>query len=107
MKSIVVYDRVRSRDIFDLMILTRDHGYTLKEIFAAIDAYQPIRHKDPEHFKGVVTGLIPVDGNDEGFSSIRLNVKMEEIYTHFKKLVNDYEVMAVQQLRLLEKNQRS
>jgi hypothetical protein len=42
MKSIVVYDRVRSRDIFDLMILTRDHGYTLKEIFAAIDAHQPI-----------------------------------------------------------------
>jgi hypothetical protein len=98
MKSIVVYDRVRSRDIFDLMILTRDHGYTLKDIFAAIDAYQPIRHKDPEHFKSVVTGLIPVDGNDEGFSSIRLNVKMEEIYTHFKKLVNGYEVMVAKEL---------
>jgi hypothetical protein len=104
-KSIVLYDRVRSQDIFELMILTRDHGYTLKDIFAAIDAYQPIRHKDPEHFKSVVTGLIPVDENDEGFSSIRLNVKMEEIYKHFKILINDYEVMAVQQLRLLEKNQ--
>lgn len=105
MKSIVVYDRVRSRDIFDLMILTRDHGYTLKDIFAAIDAYQPIRHKDPEYFKSVVTGLIPVDENDEGFSSIRLNVKMDEIYKHFKILINDYEVKAVQQLRLLQKNQ--
>lgn len=105
MKSIVVYDRVRSRDIFDLMILTRDHGYTLKDIFAAIDAYQPIRHKDPEHFKSVVTGLIPVDENDEGFSSIRLNVKIDEIYKHFKILINDYEVKAVQQLRLLQKNQ--
>jgi hypothetical protein len=30
-------------------------------IFAAIDAQQPIRHKDPENFKTVVTGLIPVD----------------------------------------------
>ena len=97
-KSIGVYDRVRSQDIFDLMVLTRDHGYTLKDIFAAIDAYQPIRHKDPEHFKSIVTGLIPVDGNDEGFSSIRLNVKMEEVYTHFKKLVNDYEVMVAQEL---------
>lgn len=97
-KSIGVYDRVRSQDIFDLMVLARDHGYTLKDIFAAIDAYQPIRHKDPEHFKSVVTGLIPVDGNDEGFSSIRLNVKMEEVYTHFKKLVNDYEVMVAQEL---------
>ena len=105
MKSIVVYDRVRSRDIFDLMILTRDHGYTLKEIFAAIDAYQPIRHKDSEQFKSVVTGVIPLDGNDEGFSSIRLVVKIDEIYKHFKILINDYEVKAVQQLRLLQKNQ--
>ena len=40
MKSIAVYDCVRSRDIFDLMILTRDHDYTLKDIFAAIDAHQ-------------------------------------------------------------------
>ena len=97
-KSIAVYSCVRSQDIFDLMVLTCDHGYTLKDIFAAIDAYQPIRHKDPEHFKSVVTGLILVDANDEGFSSIRLNVKMEAIYTHFKKLVNDYEVMVAQEL---------
>jgi len=99
MKSIVVYDRVKSRDIYDLMVLTRDHGYTLEDIFAAIDAYQPIRHKDPEHFKSVVTGLIPVDKDDEGFSSIHLNVRMDEIYKYFKKLINDYEVRVVQQLR--------
>ena len=35
MKSIVVYDRVKSRDIYDLMVLTRDHGYTLDDIFKA------------------------------------------------------------------------
>jgi Nucleotidyl transferase AbiEii toxin, Type IV TA system len=99
MKSIVVYDRVKSRDIYDLMVLTRDHGYTLDDIFAAIDAYQPIRHKDPEHFKSVVTGVIPLDKSDEGFSSIHLNVKMDEIYKYFKKLINDYEVRAVQHLR--------
>ena len=99
MKSIVVYDRVKSRDIYDLMILTRDHGYTLDNIFAAIDAYQPIRHKDPEHFKSVVTGVIPLDKNDEGFASIHLNVRKDEIYKYFKKLINDYEIRAVQQLR--------
>lgn len=71
MKSIVVYDRVKSRDIYYLIVLTRDHGYTLDDIFAAIDAYQPIRNKDPEHFKSVVTGVIPVDKNDEGVSSIQ------------------------------------
>ena len=70
MKSIVVYDRVKSRDIYDLMVLTRDHGYTLDDIFAAIEVYQPIRNKDLEHFKSVVTGVIPLDKTDEGFSSI-------------------------------------
>jgi hypothetical protein len=99
MKSLVVYDRVKSRDIYDLMILTRDHGYTLDDIFAAIDAYQPIRHKDPEHFKSVVSGVIELDKEDEGFASIHLNVKMDEIYKYFKKMINDYEVRAVQQLR--------
>jgi hypothetical protein len=99
MKSIVVYDRVKSRDIYDLMVLTRDHGYTLDDVFAAIDAYQPIRHKDPEHFKSVVTGVMALDKQDEGFSSIHLNVKMDDIYKYFKKLVNDYEIRAVQQLR--------
>ena len=81
------------------MVLTRDHGYTLGDIFTAIDAYQPIRHKDPEHFKSVVTGVIALDKDDEGFSSIHLNVKMDEIYKYFKKLINDYEVRVVQQLR--------
>ena len=99
MKSIVVYDRVKSRDIYDLMVLTRDHGYALDDIFAAIDSYQPIRHKDPEHFKSVVTGVIPLDKSDEGFSSIHLNVKIDDVYKHFKKLINDYEIRAVQQLR--------
>ena len=99
MKSIVVYDRVKSRDIHDLMVLTRDHGYTLDDVLAAINAYQPIRHKDPEHFKRVVTGVISLDKNDEGFSSIHLRVKMDEIYNYFKKLINDYEIRAVNQLR--------
>jgi hypothetical protein len=98
MKSIVVFDRVMSGDIFDLMILIRDNGYTLMDIFAAINAYQPIRQNDSEHFKSVITGLIPLDENDEGFSSIRLNVKMDEMYKHFKILINDYEVKAVEQL---------
>ncbi len=99
MKSIVVYDRVKSRDIYDLMVLTRDHGYTLDAIFAAIDAYQPIRHKDTEHFKSVVTGVMPLDKSDEGFASIHLNVKMEGVYKYFQKLINDYEIRAVQKLR--------
>lgn len=98
MKSLVIYDRVRSRDIYDLMVLTKVHGYTLNDIFASIDAYQPIRHKDPEYFKSVVTGVIPLDKSDEGFSSIQLNVKMADVYRHFKQLINDHEIRLVKQL---------
>jgi hypothetical protein len=99
MKSIVVYDRVKSRDLYDLMVLTRDRGHTVDDILAAIDAYLPIRNKDPEYFKSVATGVIPLDKNDEGFASIRLNVKMADIYRHFKKLIDDHEIRAVQRLR--------
>lgn len=99
MKSIVVYDRVKSRDIYDLMVLTRDHGYTLDDVFAAIDAYQPIRDKDPEHFKRVVTGVIPLDNHDEGFASIRLQVRMDAVYRYFKKLIDEHEIRTVQRLR--------
>jgi hypothetical protein len=99
MKTLVVYDRVKSRDIYDLMVLTRDHGYTLDEALAAIDHYQPIRNKDPEHFKRAITGAIPLDKNDEGFSSIHLDVKMDEIYEHFISLLDDHEIRAVQQMR--------
>lgn len=98
MKSIVVYDRVKSRDIYDLMVLTRDHGYTLDDAFEAVAALQPIRHRDPEHLKSVVTGLIALDDNDEGFASIQLNVKMDAVYAHFKKLINEYELKMVRRI---------
>ena len=99
MKSIVVYDRVKSRDIYDLMVLSKDHGFTLDEAFAAIDAYQPIRDQDPEHFKRVVTGVMPLDPDDEGFASIHLNVKMGDVYSYFKSLINQHEIRLVQRLR--------
>jgi hypothetical protein len=98
MKSIVTYDRVRSRDIFDLMILIRDNGFNLKNALDAIAENQPARHKDPEHFKSVVTGIIPLDKADEGFSSISLDVKMQDIYKYFKSLIKEYEIQAVHAL---------
>ena len=102
MKGIVVYDRVKSRDLYDLMVLTKDHGYSIENVIEAIHTYQPLRDKDPEHFKSAVTGIIPIDKNDEGFSSIRLNVKIEDIYKYFRKLIDDYEVSLV---KALQKNQ--
>ena len=99
MKSIVVYDRVKSRDLYDLMVLTRDHNYSIENIVNAINAYQPLRDKDLERFKSAVTGIISLDKNDEGFSSIHLNVKIEDVYKYCRKLIDEYEVNLTKELR--------
>ena len=84
MKSIFVYDRIKS----------------LEKVFDVIKACQPLSDKDPELFKGAVTGIIPLDKNDEGFSSIHLNLKIEDVYKYFRKLINEYEVNLVKLLKL-------
>lgn len=43
-----------------------------------------------------VTGM---KKNNEGFVSIQLNVKVADIHQYFKKLINDHEIRAVQQMR--------
>ena len=73
---------MKSRDLYDLMILTKDRGYTLADIFAAIDA-PACQKQNPEHFKSVITGVRALDKSDEGFASIHLNVKLDGIYKCF------------------------
>lgn len=98
MKSLVVYDRVKSRDIYDLMILTRDHQYSLDDAFDAIEKYQPLNDNNFERFKSVVTGLVTLPSNDEGFLSIGITSNMDSIYGYFTKLVNDYEISKAKDL---------
>ncbi len=100
MKSIVVYDRVKSRDLYDLMMLLEHLNYNLDHVLSAIEAYLPFRHKDPEHFKCVATGIIPLDTDDEGFESIHLKVEMDQIYNYFKKLIDAHEIRTARQLNL-------
>ena len=81
------------------MVLTRDQGYSLEKVFDVIKACQPPSDKDPELFKGAVTGIIPLDKYDEGFSSIHLNLKIEDVYKYFRKLIDEYEVNLVKLLK--------
>ena len=80
------------------MVLTRNHGFGLQDAFQVISQNQPPRHKDPEHFKSVVTGIIPLDKTDEGFSSIRLDVKLQNIYKYFNGLLKEHEIQSAQAL---------
>ena len=36
-KTLVLQDRVRSRDLFDLMVLMRDHNFTIEAFFDTIE----------------------------------------------------------------------
>ncbi len=92
-KSVVLLDRVKSRDLFDLMVLIRDHGYTIKDVLNAI---MTIDGKDEPQANAVIEiliGNVPLDNNDPGFNSISLDISMNEIYNFFKVKVDEHEQM--------------
>lgn len=91
MKTLVLADRARSRDLFDLMVLIRDHGFTIDEAFRLSGTLAPIEKRDIERHKAVMTGAIPLDAEDEGFESIGLIVGIEDIYAFFASEVDRYE----------------
>lgn len=91
MKVLVLADRARSRDLFDLMVLIRDHGFTIDEAFRLAATLAPIEKRDIERQKAVMTGAIPLDVEDEGFDSIGLTVGIDDIYAFFSHEVDRYE----------------
>lgn len=91
MKVLLLADRARSRDLFDLMALIRDHGFTIAEAFRLAGVLAPIEQHDIERHKAVMTGAIPLDADDEGFDSIGLAVGIEDIYLFFAGEVDRYE----------------
>lgn len=91
MKALVLADRARSRDLFDLMVLIRDHGFSIDEALRLTGTLAPIEKRDIERHKAVMTGAIPLDAEDEGFDSIGLAVGIEDIYAFFGGEVDRYE----------------
>lgn len=87
MKTLLLADRARSRDLFDLMALIQDHGYTLDQALGFVKKLAPIERRDIERHKAVMTGVIPLDSEDEGFESIGVKMPMEEIYAFFEKQI--------------------
>ncbi len=92
-KSVVLSDRVKSRDLFDLMVLIRDHGYTIKDILNAIITIDGKEQPQANAVIEILIGNVPLDNNDPGFNSISLNISMNEIYNFFKVKVNEHEQM--------------
>lgn len=87
MKALLLADRARSRDLFDLMALIQNHGYTLDQALGFVKKLAPIEHRDIERHKAVMTGSIPLDPEDEGFESIGVKMPMEDIYAFFEEQI--------------------
>jgi hypothetical protein len=88
-KTLVLADRVRSRDLYDLYTLMRDHGYTLDELFATVKELGVV--DDPEHYKAVMRGEIPLDKDDEGLEPVEVTATIETVYAHFQRWLAEYE----------------
>ncbi len=89
-KILLLADRVRSRDLFDLMILVKDYSLTLDNINLFVKTLGHI--DDPEHYRAVLTGIIPIDTNDEGLNSVNINIDINTIYQFFDVLYKEQDI---------------
>ena len=88
MKSHVIYQRVRSRDIFDLKTFIQN-GKSIPDIFAA--ALASDCNCTQEYAKSVLTGEIPLDKDDEGMSGIGITETIENLYDFFRNAIDNHE----------------
>lgn len=96
MKSWLITQRVKSRDLYDLMVLMQ-RGKTIQNILDAGANADPAFQR--EYAKEVLVGNIPVDAGDEGFESITLDATIDDVYQYFLSAVNEYEVKIAAALR--------
>lgn len=81
---------VRYSDLYDLFILAQTHGYSVAQILD--DAVSYGTNNDPEYYKAVLRGEIPLDEDDEGLEPVAVNAPLEEIYSFFDTEISRLEV---------------
>lgn len=91
-KTLVLQDRVRSRDLFDVMTLMKSHNYRLESFFANISQYAD-GSTDGETERLILRGLIPIDKRDEGLDSVNVAMPLAEIYSFFNEQLIEYEAL--------------
>ena len=96
MKSWLISKRVRPRDLFDLMVMLRDHGKTIRDILdagrMADTAYSA------EYAKEILVGNAPLDSEDEGFESLNLDIGIKAVYDFMTERVTEYEVAVAKEI---------
>ena len=91
MKAWLIQKRVKLRDLFDLMQRLIIRGDSVESLFnSARDAEVAIYSE--EFLKDALTGVVPLDADDEGFETIELKISLEDIYAFFRRVIDDYEI---------------
>lgn len=88
-RTLVFADRVRSRDLYDLYVLMRDQNYTLEALFSIVKELGTL--DDPEYYKAIMRGEIPLDDDDEGLEAVDLNTGLKQVYEYFNLVIDEYE----------------
>lgn len=88
-KTLVLADRVKSRDLYDLYTLMHEHNYTLDEMFACVRSLGTV--DDPEYYKAIMRGETPLDEDDEGLEAVDLQDGYQPMYDYFNQAIDDYE----------------
>lgn len=90
-KCVVLRDRIKSRDLYDLMYLMINYNFNIKDLF---DTIQRIDAPDEgvEPIKEVLVGNVPLDRNDSGLLILNDKISIDDIYGYFRKEIDKYEV---------------
>ena len=95
-KSLVLKNRVRSRDLYDLMALMDTQGYALESLLNHLNKY--LVSNDLEYYRAVLTGKIPLDRDDEGLLAVDVQVGVDQIYQFFKKIFKEHDLALADRL---------
>jgi len=90
MKSHLIHQRLRSRDLYDLYMLARDHGYAVSDILKVAVSIDTACSMD--YAKSILLGIVPLDKDDEGLDVIGTEPPLETVFAFFQEEINKMEV---------------
>lgn len=88
-KAALLARRVRSRDLYDLKVMLDRHGYSVRQLFAAIGRVDP--GANPDVHRDVLRGLVPLDVEDEGFAGIGVQDTVADLVAFFRLRIDAFE----------------
>lgn len=94
MKSWLIHQRVRSRDLFDLWYFLQA-GHPVGDVISA--AFKASAAISEDYAKQVLMGKVPLDVADEGFAGMARDVTLAQIQADFLTAINAWEVALARQ----------